>query len=86
MGLDAWVLPLYFRRNHSLVFLMAGGLEVGVKQLPAPGWRITEGWEVLGQGWWGVSRDVGFLSPVSFSEAEGREKAACPPLSLSCLI
>lgn len=40
---------------------------------------------MLGQGWLGVSRDVGFLSPISFSETEGREKADCPPLSLFVL-
>ena len=42
MGLDTGVLSLRFRRNHNLVFLMAGGVEVGVKrQLRAPGWRVT---------------------------------------------
>ena len=41
MGLDTGVPSLRFRRNHDLIFLVAGGVAVGVRrQLPAPGWRV----------------------------------------------
>ena len=85
-GLDTGVLSLRSRRNHNLVFLLAGGVEVGVKrQLPAPGWSRwaqSEGWKVRQQDW---ESPVAFSVLISFFSQwlkEGKKLTAHPSLFL----
>ena len=67
MGLDTGVPSLRFRRNRDLIFLVAGGVAVGVRrQLPAPGWRVTGPVRAVGGAAAGLGEPGAFSVLISF--------------------